>query len=291
MIISEIHIRHLIEKALNEDLKDPFHQFPTGDHSSLAIVPKHSVSEGYAILKEGGCLSGLEMARRIFQYVDSTLSFTTECKEGTWYDKGTVLFQVKGNAQSILLAERTALNYVQRMMGISTLTYQMVKRIEHTNTKLLDTRKTCPNHRYTDKLAVLHGGGVNHRMGLYDMIMLKDNHIDFCGSVQKAIRQANQYRAAIKPPIPLLVEARDMKEVNAILEEGGIDRIMLDNFSVDEVSQAVKEINGKVPLEATGGITMENIVDYAETGVDYVSSGLMTHSFKIIDVSLKASLG
>ena len=291
MIISEIHIRHLIEMALNEDLKDPFHQYPRGDHSSLAIVPKHSVSEGYAILKEGGCLSGLEMARRIFQYVDSDLSFTTDCKEGNWYEAGTVIFHIKGNAQSILLAERTALNYVQRMMGISTLTHQMVNRIKHTKTRLLDTRKTCPNHRYTDKLAVLHGGGYNHRMGLYDMIMLKDNHIDFCGDIQKAIRHANQYRAAIKPSIPLLVEARDMEEVNAILKEGGVDRIMLDNFSVQEVGHAVQEVKGRMPLEATGGITMDNIVNYAETGIDYVSSGIMTHSFKIIDVSLKASLG
>ncbi|TVR39041.1 MAG: carboxylating nicotinate-nucleotide diphosphorylase [Cryomorphaceae bacterium] len=274
-------IEELIERALREDIGD-------GDHSSLSCIPKNAKSKAQLIAKDYGVLAGVEVALQIFRKVDSTLQTEVRLQDGTPIEPGQVVLYVEGSAQAILSAERLVLNCMQRMSGIATYTAFLCTLIKGTGAKLLDTRKTSPGLRALEKAAVKIGGGHNHRMGLYDMIMLKDNHIDFAGGVEKAIESANQYLEETGKKLPIEVEVRSLDELDRALAIGQVQRIMLDNFNFEDLRVAVKRINGRFQTEASGGITEETIRQYAECGVDYISVGALTHSVKSLDLSLKA---
>jgi nicotinate-nucleotide pyrophosphorylase (carboxylating) len=283
-------IHKFIESALREDLDDYNGQIPTGDHATLSTIPEYSLNSAYAVAKESGVVSGVEIAKLIFKQVNPSVEFQQLIQDGEVVNPGDIIFKVKGSARGILTAERTALNFMQRMSGIATLTQKFVRAVEGTGVKILDTRKTTPNLRYFEKLAVKTGGGENHRFGLYDMIMIKDNHIDFCGGIEAAIRAANHYLQEKDFSIPIEIETRNMEDVKRILKIGGVQRIMLDNFSVDKVKEAVKLIDKKFETEVSGGINLETISAYAEAGPDFISVGALTHSYKSLDISLKASV-
>lgn len=274
-------VQDFISNALAEDIG-------SGDHTSLACIPPNANSKAHLLVKENGILAGIEIAKQIFKQVDETLTITVFINDGEAVTKGDVAFHVEGKAQSILKAERLVLNCMQRMSGIATSTKAVVTKLSGLPTKVLDTRKTTPCMRLLEKMAVKIGGGENHRFGLYDMIMIKDNHSDYAGGVVKAIVAANAYLKQHQLNLKIEVEARNLAEVNLILSTGNIHRIMLDNFSIADLKTAVALIDGKYETEASGGITIETIRDYALCGVDYISVGALTHSVKSMDLSLKA---
>lgn len=272
---------HLIQNALTEDIG-------SGDHSTLSAIPADAKGKAVLKIKQEGVLAGVQVAKRIFEMRDPSTRFIQHMNDGDLMKMGDIAFEVEAKIHTILQCERLALNCMQRMSGIATLTQTYVKAIEGYHTKILDTRKTTPNFRLLEKEAVKIGGGVNHRMGLYDMIMLKDNHIDYAGGLEKAIERAIQYVKVNQPHLKIEVETRNLDEVKRVVAVGGIQRIMLDNFTPDAISEALKVIDGKFETEASGGINLDNIVSYAETGVDYVSIGALIHQAKSLDLSLKA---
>lgn len=271
----------IITNAIREDVGG-------GDHSSLACIPEDALGTAKLLVKDEGILAGVEFARRLFEYVDPGLEMDVKIEDGTPVKYGDVAFYVSGHSQSILKSERVMLNVMQRMSAIATKTNEYVKLLEGTNTKILDTRKTTPGIRAVEKWAVKIGGGENHRFALYDMIMLKDNHIDFCGGVAKAIKKTQQYLEDRHLDIKIIVEARDFNEIQEILDTGGVDRILLDNFNFADTRKAVEMIGDACDTESSGGINKETLRAYAECGVDYISSGALTHSVSNMDLSLKA---
>lgn len=278
----EYKIISFIEQALKEDIGD-------GDFTSLACIDPNQRSAARLIVKENGILSGVEIALKVFELVDSSLEIDVILNSGTVIKKGDIALTVKGKAQSILKAERLVLNIMQRMSGIATLTYQMNVLIAHTKCKLLDTRKTTPGFRYFEKLAVKQGGGVNHRFGLFDMIMIKDNHVDYAGGIKSALARTFDFQAQNKLNLKVEIETRNLEEVKQVLESGfEVHRIMLDNYAIDDLTKAVKLIGTFCETEASGGIDATTIKDYAETGVDFISMGALTHTYRSLDLSLKA---
>jgi nicotinate-nucleotide pyrophosphorylase (carboxylating) len=274
-------IDQIIEAALHEDIG-------TGDHTSLSAIPKTASGKSRLIIKEEGILCGVDIAVKVFEKIDPSLKVTKFLNDGTAIKYGDIAFIVEGSSISILTAERLVLNFMQRMSGIATVTHQYVKQLEGTNARLLDTRKTTPLMRVFEKYAVKTGGGENHRFGLFDMIMIKDNHIDFAGGIAQAISAVKTYLAKNKLDLKIEIEARSLKDVQEILTIGGIDRIMLDNFAPGLMKEAVEMIAGRYETEASGGITLENLREYALTGVNYISVGALTHHIKSLDMSLKA---
>ena len=259
-----------------------------GDHSSLACIAKQSKGSAHLLVKDKGIIAGVTFAKQVFEFVDSSLVFDQKIPDGSPVRQGDICFIVSGNSQSILKAERLVLNAMQRMSAIATKTNQYVKLLESTNTKILDTRKTTPGIRALEKWAVTIGGGENHRFSLYDMIMLKDNHIDFCGGVVKAIEITKQYLKDNNLDLKIIVEARDFNEIEQILSTTGVYRILIDNFNFEDTKKAVAMIGDSCLTESSGGITLDTIVQYAKCGVDYISSGALTHSVHNMDLSLKA---
>lgn len=275
-------IRSIIQTALTEDIGD-------GDHSSLACIPESAQGEAKLLVKDSGILAGVDLARMICDEYDPTLVFEELLHDGDAIIPGQIAFFVRGKARSILAVERTILNFMQRMSGIATITKTYTDLLEGTSTKLLDTRKTTPGIRYMEKWAVRIGGGVNHRFALYDMIMLKDNHIDFAGGITAAINRTHAYLRETGRELKVEVEVRDLTELEEVLAVGQVDRIMLDNFSPDQLRDALQRVGGRFETEASGGITKETLRAFAETGVDFISVGALTHSFKSLDLSLKAT--
>jgi nicotinate-nucleotide pyrophosphorylase (carboxylating) len=282
-----IHKQEL-DKFISDALREDVHE---GDHSSLASIDKNAQGKARLLVKDNGILCGIEVAKAVFEKVDADLKTDIHIKEGSAIKYGDIAFHVYGSAISILTAERLVLNCMQRMSGIATKTSEYVKAIEGTNAKVIDTRKTTPNLRFLEKYSVTVGGGFNHRFGLYDMIMLKDNHIDFCGGITKAVNKVHEYLKANNLDLRIEVETRNIENVKEVLLCGGIDRIMLDNFVPEKVKEAVDLINGKYETEASGGITLDTIRSFAETGVDFISVGALTHSVRSLDLSLKAEIG
>jgi nicotinate-nucleotide pyrophosphorylase (carboxylating) len=271
----------IIANAIREDVG-------AGDHSSLACIPYDAAGKAKLLVKENGVISGVEFAKRVFNYVDPGLTIDVLIEDGSWVKPGDICFYVSGNSQSILKSERLILNAMQRMSAISTKTKKFVDILEGTSTKILDTRKTTPGIRALEKWAVKIGGGKNHRFALYDMIMLKDNHIDFCGGITKAIAKTKQYLLENHLDLKIIVEARNLEEIKEILKSDNVYRILIDNFNYEDTRKAVSLIGDKCFTESSGGITLETLKNYAECGVDYISSGAITHSVCNLDLSLKA---
>lgn len=271
----------IIDLALLEDLGD-------GDHTSNACIPESAEGHAYLLMKEDGIIAGIELAKKVFAKVDNTITIETINHDGDAVKKGDIIMKVYGKTRAILRAERVVLNFMQRMSGIATTTHRLQSKINHYGTKLLDTRKTTPGHRTLEKWAVKIGGGTNHRMGLYDMVMLKDNHIDFAGGIEKAINTTHNYLKEKGKQLKIEIEVRDFDELQQVLKVGGVDRIMLDNFIPEDLKKAVEMIGGRFETEASGGITAETLETYAATGVDYISMGALTHNIKSLDISLKA---
>jgi nicotinate-nucleotide pyrophosphorylase (carboxylating) len=274
-------IDELIRLALAEDVGD-------GDHTTLSCIPTDARGRMQLIIKEEGVLAGVEIAQRIFHSFDKELKINSFIKDGMNVKPNNIAFSVEGKVQSLLQTERLVLNIMQRMSGIATTTRRYVKRLEGTLTHVLDTRKTTPGMRMIEKEAVRIGGGVNHRIGLFDMILLKDNHVDFAGSIALAIERAQQYIREKQKDLKIEIEVRNLNELQEALDTGGIDRIMLDNFNVEDTRKAVQLVDKRYELESSGGITFDTLRDYAETGVDFISVGALTHSVKSLDMSLKA---
>ncbi len=275
------NIQQFISDALKEDMGD-------GDHTSLACIPASAKGKAQLLVKENGVLAGVQLAVEIFKKVDKSLKVKAFINDGSRIKIGDIVLIVEGKAQSILLAERLVLNCMQRMSGIATKTNYLVQLCKGTKAKVIDTRKTTPNLRGLEKWAVVIGGGANHRIGLCDMILIKDNHVDYAGGIKQAIEAANKYLKSNKKKLKIEIEARSIAEVKEILTVGNVHRIMLDNFSTDNIKKAVKLINGKYETEASGGITEQTINSYAKCGVDFISVGALTHSIKSLDLSLKA---
>ena len=274
-------INELIRLAFKEDIAD-------GDHTTLSTIPATAQGKVQLIIKEEGVLAGVEIAKQIFHFFDSDLKITTFIQDGSEVKPGEIAFTVEGKVQSLLQTERLVLNVMQRMSGIATTTRKYVKKLDGTRTRVLDTRKTTPGMRMIEKEAVKIGGGTNHRIGLFDMILLKDNHVDFAGGITNAINRAKEYLKEKEKNLPIEIEVRNFDELNEAMQAGGIDRIMLDNFNVENTRKAVQMVNGKYEIESSGGITYDTLRDYAETGVDFISVGALTHSVKSLDMSLKA---
>jgi len=274
-------INMIIANAIREDVGD-------GDHSSLACIPYDAEGEAKLLVKDEGIIAGVEFAKQVFDFVDPTLEIDIRIPDGQQVKYGDVCFYVAGLSQSILKAERVVLNAMQRMSAIATKTNAFVKVLEGTKTKILDTRKTTPGIRALEKWAVKIGGGENHRFALYDMIMLKDNHIDFCGGISKAIAATKMYLQENQLHLKIIVEARNLEEIEEILKKDGVHQILIDNFNYDDTRKAVAMIDGKCLTESSGGITLETARKYAECGVDFISSGALTHSVYNMDLSLKA---
>jgi nicotinate-nucleotide pyrophosphorylase (carboxylating) len=280
--LNKAAILEIVDRALEEDLGD-------GDHTSLATVPETGKGKARLLVKDDGILAGVELAEMIFKRVDSQLQMETLIVDGARVKKGDTAFYVSGPSRSILSAERLVLNFMQRMSGIATKTDELARIIAHLPTKLLDTRKTTPGIRLMEKWAVKIGGGHNHRFALYDMIMIKDNHIDYAGGISQAIERTHQYLSSNNKSLKIEIETRNLDEVKQVLADGRVDRIMLDNFTPAQIREALQIIDrNKYETEASGGINANSILSYAETGVDYISSGALTHSFKSLDLSLKA---
>lgn len=273
----------LILMALREDVGD-------GDHSTLACIPPTAQGKAKMVAKQDGILCGIEVAQRVFQLVNSDLKITLTKHDGDAIVKGDLLMLVEGSSASILTAERTALNYIQRLSGIATETHRMVAMLEGLHTRLLDTRKTTPNMRLLEKYAVKCGGGTNHRIGLYDMVMLKDNHIDFAGGIEAAIDRTHDYLKSNNKNLRIEIEVRNLDELERVMQHGGVDRIMLDNFDTETLRKAVQRIDGQYETEASGGIMEATLRSYAETGVDFISVGALTHHIKSLDISLVSDL-
>lgn len=277
MIDIDRHIRLSIEEDIREE-----------DHSGAACIPADAQSRAQLLVKDKGILSGVEVAKKVFQLVDSGLSFNQLLADGSAIRPGEIAFTVEGSARSILKGERLALNYMQRMSGIATKTAVYVEEVKGTATQILDTRKTSPGLRSFEKLAVVHGGGNNHRYGLYDMIMIKDNHIDYAGGINEAMNSTHAYLTNNDLDLKVEVEARDLVEVETILTNGKAHRIMFDNFSYDDTRAGVQLVRGRMETESSGGITLETLRGYAECGVDFISVGALTHQIESLDLSLKA---
>ena len=274
-------IDDLIKLAFAEDIGD-------GDHTTLCCIPATEMGKSQLIIKEDGVLAGVEMARRVFKAFDPELKMTVFIEDGAEVKKGDIAFVVEGKVQSLLQTERLMLNIMQRMRCIATTTRKYVKQLEGTKTHVLDTRKTTPGMRMIEKEAVRIGGGMNHRIGLFDMILLKDNHVDFAGGISKAINRAHEYLKEKGKNLKIEIEVRNFDELEEALQTGGVDRIMLDNFTPENTREAVRRVAGRVELESSGGITFDTLRDYAECGVDYISVGALTHSVKSLDMSFKA---
>ncbi|MDR1743973.1 MAG: carboxylating nicotinate-nucleotide diphosphorylase [Dysgonamonadaceae bacterium] len=274
-------IDSLIDLSFAEDIGD-------GDHTTLSSIPDTAVGKAKLLIKEEGILAGVDAAKAVFLKFDPELQITVFIRDGAQVKPGDVAFTVEGKVRSLLQTERLVLNIMQRMSGIATVTNRYVKLLEGTNAKILDTRKTTPGMRMLEKQAVKIGGGYNHRIGLFDMILLKDNHVDFAGGIAKAIRAAQDYLKQKGKNLKIEIEVRNLNELSEALAVGGVDRIMLDNFTPEQTRKAVEIVNKKVELESSGGITIDTIRKYAETGVDYISVGALTHSVKSLDMSLKA---
>ena len=271
-----------IRKSLQEDIGD-------GDHSTLACIPADAQGKANLLVKEKGIIAGIEVAKRIYEIVDPALEVVFYKNDGDAIEIGDIVFQVSGSSQSILTSERLVLNCMQRMSGIATQTSQVLRVIEGCHTKILDTRKTTPGIRFLEKWAVKIGGGENHRFGLYDMVMLKDNHIDYAGGIKNAIEKTKKYLIETNRSLKIEIEVRSLDELQEVLQIGGVDRIMLDNFTPERLKEALVLIPNSFETEASGGITIDNIRPYAETGVQFISIGALTHSVKGLDLSLKAS--
>lgn len=278
--LSDKRINDFITSALAEDIGK-------GDHTSLSSVPKEAQRSANAVMKDSGIIAGLALAEKIFHTLDPSIQFTTERKDGEKIAFGDIVFRVHGSAQHILTAERLVLNCLQRMSGIATYTHHLQHMIAHTKARVLDTRKTTPNFRMCEKWAVAIGGGTNHRYCLDDMILLKDNHIDYVGGIEKVVTNCRVYLQEKNLDLQIEVETRNLNEVRDAVH-AGVDRIMLDNMSPSVMREAVSWVDGKIPLEASGGITENTIAAVAETGVDFISIGALTHSYKSLDISLKA---
>jgi nicotinate-nucleotide pyrophosphorylase (carboxylating) len=283
MRFDDLHpeIRRLIELALEEDVRD-------GDHSSLATVPPSAEGRARLLVKQPGVLAGVALARALFDRVDPRLEVDVRLDDGAVVRPGDEAFFVSGPSRSILTAERLVLNGMQRMSGIATLTRRYAQAIAHTDCRLLDTRKTTPGLRQVEKWAVRIGGGHNHRMGLYDMVMIKDNHVDFCGGIAEAIDAVHRYFEQLGRTLPIEIETRNLEEVERVLARGGVQRVMLDNYTLEDLRRAVERIGDAFETEASGGVNLETIGPIAETGVDFVSVGALTHSVDSLDLSLKA---
>ena len=278
--VNELEER-LIDLAFAEDIGD-------GDHTTLCCIPDDAMGKSHLLIKENGILAGVEVAKKVFDRFDSTMSVEVLINDGEPVKAGDIAMVVSGKVRSLLQTERLMLNIMQRMSGIATMTNKYVKRIEGTKTHILDTRKTTPGMRILEKQAVLIGGGMNHRIGLFDMILLKDNHIDFAGGIENAINRCHEYLKDKNLDLKIEIEVRSFDELDKVLSHGGVDRIMLDNFSVEDTKKAVQIINGRYETESSGGITYDTIRDYAECGVDFISVGALTHSGKGLDMSFKA---
>ena len=274
-------IAELIRLAFAEDIGD-------GDHTTLCCIPATEMGKSQLIVKEDGVLAGVEMAERIFHTFDPELKMTTFIHDGAEVKKGDIAFVVEGKVQSLLQTERLMLNVMQRMSGIATMTRKYARQLEGTHTRVLDTRKTTPGMRILEKMAVKIGGGVNHRIGLFDMILLKDNHVDFAGGIDKAINRAKDYCKEKGKDLKIEIEVRNFDELQQVLDLGGVDRIMFDNFTPEMTKKAVDMVAGKYETESSGGITFDTLRDYAECGVDFISVGALTHSVKGLDMSFKA---
>lgn len=275
------YVKNLIELAIAEDIGD-------GDHTSLACISPMQRGEMELLVKQEGIIAGVELAGYIFSEIDPEISTTRFISDGAKIKPGDKVFLVKGKTISLLQAERLVLNIMQRMSGVATQTHRYAEKLHGLKTKVLDTRKTTPGMRILDKWAVKIGGGENHRMGLFDMILIKDNHIDFAGGIEKAIQCTQQYLSKINKPLKIEIEARNLNDVRKILHTGEIHRILLDNFTIEQTKNAVELINGNYETESSGGITIETLRDYAMCGVDYISVGALTHQIKSLDLSLKA---
>jgi len=276
-----MEIEEFIKLALAEDIGD-------GDHTSLATIPKEAIKKAKLLVKDDGILAGVELAKKIFLYYNPDFKIEFFKNDGDEVKKGEIAFIVEGPARDILSCERLVLNCMQRMSGIATLTHKYNDQLTGLNTKLLDTRKTTPLFRYMEKWAVKIGGGVNHRFALYDMIMIKDNHVDYAGGITAAITRTKEYLKSTGKNLKIEVEARNLEEIIEVLQNDGVFRVLIDNFNTKDLAEAVKLIDGKIETEASGGITLETLREYALTGVDYISCGALTHSYKSLDLSLKA---
>ncbi|MCI5757887.1 MAG: carboxylating nicotinate-nucleotide diphosphorylase [Alloprevotella sp.] len=278
--VDELNDR-LIDLSFAEDIGD-------GDHTTLCCIPEEAMGKSKLLIKEEGVLAGMRIAREVFHRFDPTMQIETFMNDGDHVKPGDVPMIVTGKVRSLLQTERLMLNIMQRMSGIATMTARYVKRLEGTNTHVLDTRKTTPGMRMLEKEAVKIGGGVNHRIGLFDMILLKDNHVDFCGGIAQALDRCAAYQKAKGLHLKVEIEVRSFDEIRQVMEHGGADRIMLDNFSVEDTRKAVEMIGHRFETESSGGITFDTLRDYAECGVDYISVGALTHSVKGLDMSFKA---
>ena len=276
-----MEIKDFVRLSIEEDVK-------LGDHSTLSCIPKNKLGSAKLLIKENGIISGIEVAKEIFKTYDNSVEFIANLKDGEKVKIGDIAFTVNGSIQTLLTIERLVLNVMQRMSAISTLTEKFVQELKGFKTKVLDTRKTTPLNRFLEKQAVKIGGGQNHRFGLYDMIMLKDNHIDFAGGIKEAIIKANNYINTENLNLKIEIETRNLQELKEVLKYGGVDRIMLDNFSFEDLKLGVELTNGKFETEASGGIDLKTIKNYALCGVDYISVGALTHSVNNMDLSLKA---
>ena len=279
--VEELNDR-LIDLAFAEDIGD-------GDHTTLCCIPADAMGESKLLIKEEGVFAGVDIAKEVFHRFDPTMEVEVYIQDGTHVKPGDIVMSVKGKIQSLLQTERLMLNILQRMSGIATMTAKYVKRLEGTKTRVLDTRKTTPGMRMLEKQAVKIGGGTNHRIGLFDMILLKDNHIDFAGGIENAISRCHEYLKEKGKDLKIEIEVRDFAELQRVLDFGGVDRIMLDNFTPAETKKAVDMIAGRFETESSGGITFDTIRDYAEQGVDFISVGALTHSVKGLDMSFKAA--
>ena len=276
-------LHEFILRSIEEDIGE-------GDHTSMACIPENTSGKAFLLIKESGILAGVRIAEKIFSIIDDRLKIKIKINDGSKIVAGDVVFIVSGSQQSILKSELLVLNVMQRMSGIATITREYVDIIKGLHAKILDTRKTTPGMRFAEKEAVRIGGGENHRMGLYDMIMIKDNHIDYAGGIKPAIQRTREYLKNKDKKLQIEIEARSIPDVKEILEYGGVDRIMLDNFNIEETRIAVEMIAGRFETESSGGITLETVRSYAECGVDYISVGALTHHIKSLDMSLKASV-
>ena len=274
-------IESFIDQALIEDLG-------LGDHSSLSCIDPKDQSQAQLLIKQEGRIAGITLAKHIFKRYNSKLKITTYLEEGSVIKKGDVAFTIQGPTLAILATERLVLNTLQRMSGIASLTHELSQMINHTSSKLLDTRKTTPNFRYAEKWAVLIGGGINHRMGLFDAIIIKDNHVDFCGGMSQALKKTMTYANRLEKPIQIIVECRNKKEIEIALSFSKVSRILLDNYQPQELAEAISIIDQRKPTEASGSISKKNLIEYAETGVDFISMGALTYGAENIDLSLKA---
>ncbi len=279
--MDKVIIDQFILNSLNEDVGD-------GDHTSLATISAGAQGKAKLLIKDNGVLAGVELAAEIFRVVDAGLKMTVYLTDGAVVKYGDIAFEVEGSARSILTAERLVLNCMQRMSGIATTTRRIVELLKDTKTRVLDTRKTTPGLRYLEKWAVKIGGGVNHRFGLYDMILIKDNHVDYAGGIKQAIERAQQYLAEKNKQLEIEIEVRNLDELDQVLQTGGVNRILIDNFDFDNLRKAISAIGGKYITEVSGGITLDNIRGYADCGAGFISMGGLTHSVKSLDMSLKA---